>query len=287
MQPFKYLPQVPRDAEWGLSVSTAGHQMIAPGLSYPPVGHEKTYLFDPKSGRILGEYQLLYIVSGEGTLSTKSAGIMKVTAGDMFMLFPGEWHTYCPDSDTGWNEYWIGFKGPHADRKLNCGFFSLRHPLFHVGIHEQIVRLYDAAIETASEQPRHFQRLLAGLVEHLLGLLLVMSERGHVETDSLVSKAKLLMEESVDENLKMSKVSEKLNMSYSTFRRQFRQYTGITPAVYFLGLKMHKAKMLLALGKSVKEVSIALGFESADYFSVAFKRIAGMTPTEYRKSVGL
>lgn len=119
MQPFKYLPQVPRDADWGLSVSTAGHQRIAPGLPYPPKGHEKSYLFDPAKGRILDEFQLLYIVSGNGLLSTASAGNMNVASGDMFLLFPGEWHTYYPSLDAGWDEYWIGFRGAAANDKVS------------------------------------------------------------------------------------------------------------------------------------------------------------------------
>lgn len=287
MQPFKYLPQVPRDTEWGLSVSTAGHQRIAPGVSYPPKGHEKAYLFDPVKGRVLSEYQLLYIVSGKGMLSTAAAGEMKISAGDMFLLFPGEWHTYRPDPDTGWSEYWIGFIGGNADAKVAGDFFSKKSPVFHVGVHEQVIRLYDEAITIASEQPRHFQQLLAGVVEYLLGIVLVMSEKVNLQKDSMVGRAKLLMEEYAAENIRMADISDKLNISYSTFRRQFRQYTGVTPAVYFLGVKMHRAKTLLALGKSVKEVSFALQFESSDYFSVAFKRVVGQTPTEYRQSVSL
>ena len=43
----------------------------------------------------------------------------------MFLLFPGEWHTYTPDKETGWNEYWIGFDGKIMENWEKNGFFSL------------------------------------------------------------------------------------------------------------------------------------------------------------------
>ena len=61
-------------------------------------------MFNPEHGRILAdEYQLLYIVEGKGVLQTRAAGNFRVGGGDMFMLFPGEWHSYMPDESTGWN----------------------------------------------------------------------------------------------------------------------------------------------------------------------------------------
>ena len=120
MDPIKYIAQNRRDRDWGLTVCSVGHQRISPGEDYPPRKHNQEYMFDPEQGRILPEYQLLYIVEGKGIFRTGSAGDMKVAAGDMFIIFPGEWHSYMPDPDTGWNEYWIGFEGVNMDNRVNA-----------------------------------------------------------------------------------------------------------------------------------------------------------------------
>ena len=136
MEPIKYIAQNDRDREWGLAVCSVGHQKISAGENYPPKKHNQEYMFDPEHGRILPEYQLIYIVDGSGMLSTKSAGCTKIKCGDMFMLFPGEWHSYRPDAGTGWNEYWIGFHGINIDNRVQAGFFSVKSPVFHIGYNE-------------------------------------------------------------------------------------------------------------------------------------------------------
>ena len=131
MESIKYIAQNQRDREWGLAVCSVGHQKIAPGEEYPPQKHNPEYMFDPSHGRVLPEYQMIYIADGKGALVTKSAGRINVCSGDMFILFPGEWHSYKPDESTGWNEYWIGFQGINIDNRVHAGFFSPEAPLFH------------------------------------------------------------------------------------------------------------------------------------------------------------
>ena len=42
----------------------------------------------------------------------------------MILLFPGEWHSYYPDRETGWDEYWVGFRGIHIDKRVEKKFFT-------------------------------------------------------------------------------------------------------------------------------------------------------------------
>lgn len=58
---IKYLMVNERDTEWGTTINSVGFQHIEPGEPYPPRNHPTRYLFDTAKGRILDEYQLLYI----------------------------------------------------------------------------------------------------------------------------------------------------------------------------------------------------------------------------------
>ncbi len=289
MEPIKYIAQNDRDKEWGLTVCSVGHQKISAGESYPPEKHNREYMFDPEHGRILPEYQLIYIVDGAGILSTKSAGCTEIKGGDMFMLFPGEWHSYRPDPDTGWNEYWIGFHGINIDNRVKAGFFSASSPVFHIGHNEQITGLYHEAINAAIRQEPFFQQLLAGVVNHLLGIVFMTAGRNALGKDGealgIVKRSKNIMSESLEKDIRMPEIADRLNIGYTRFRRLFKQYTGQSPAQYFINMKIHRAKELLrGTNASIKEISIILHFESAEYFTTMFRSRTGMTPTEFRKS---
>lgn len=60
---FKYLIVNERDKRFGLSVTTVGFQAIRAGSVYPPRNHPDAYYFTAQKGRVLHEYQLVYITS--------------------------------------------------------------------------------------------------------------------------------------------------------------------------------------------------------------------------------
>ena len=284
MEPIKYIARNRKDGEWGLTVCSVGHQRIAPGETYPPRKHNQEYMFDPDQGRILPEYQLLYIVEGKGILRTGTAGCMEVKGGDMFIIFPGEWHSYRPDESTGWNEYWIGFEGVNMDNRVDAGFFTPASPLMHIGYNEFAVNLYNEAIRTATRQEPYFQQLLAGIVNHLLGLMFMTGTRNRRGQDEnitrLINLAKNAMQDALEDDIRMPDIAERLNISYTKFRRLFKEYTGQSPARYFINMKIHRAKeMLRGTSASIKEISIILHFETPEYFATLFKSRTGMRLT--------
>ena len=65
MQKSKYLVANERDARWGLTVSTVGYDEVHANEPYPTPNHPDGYFFDSAKGRVLNEYQLLYLVEGE------------------------------------------------------------------------------------------------------------------------------------------------------------------------------------------------------------------------------
>ena len=147
-----YLPVTGHDERWGIVCTTAGYQNVPPGSPYPLTQHPDSYSFTRSRGRVLGEYQLLYIVSGQGEFRSASSPAAPVKAGTVVMLFPDEWHTYAPDPETGWEEWWVGFRGENIDRRVAEGFFSPKTPLLHIGHSAGIVSCYQEIIRSAEEE---------------------------------------------------------------------------------------------------------------------------------------
>ena len=287
MKPIQYITETRRDAQWGLSVCSVGYQKVQSGELYPPTVHHREYLFNPNKGRILQEYQLLYIISGKGHLRTDHGGIHEIGAGDMFLLFPGEWHTYYPEKTIGWEEYWIGFKGTNIDQRVRAGFFSVENPVYHIGVNRDVTRLYDEAIQIASRQEAFFQQLLAGLVNHLLGLMFMTNQTLTLnvapELPGVIANARDYMQQMVEENISMPDVASYVGMSYANFRHTFKRYTGLSPVQYFINLRLHRAKELLrGTDLSIKEISYNLHSVNPEYFSTLFKKRTGLKPSDFR-----
>lgn len=285
---LKYLAVNPVDLQWGAAVNSVGQQRIAPGMDYPPRNHPSRYIFSVGSGRVLHEYQLLYITEGRGRFSCETLGRNKaipVSSGMMFLLFPGEWHSYHPDPQIGWKEYWIGFNGALISNLEKNRFISREKPIFKVNIHEDIVSLYDEAIAAAVAQESGFQQLLAGIVSRLLSLAYFYDKNYQYQksdTANKIGQAKVMIQESY-QDITPEEIAAKLCLSYSTFRKTFKEYTGFSPARYISEVRMSKAKELLTnTSLSIKEVAYHVGYNNHDYFFTAFRNMTGRTPAEYR-----
>ena len=230
---------------------------------------------------------MLYITEGEGVFNSAHAKDIPLKAGDLFLLFPGEWHTYHPTGKNGWKSYWIGFKGKNVDDRVKAGFLSVDKPIYHVGFSADIIRLYEEAYKRAQEEAPYSQQILAGIVNHLVGLMYALERsmelsKDHTRVD-MINLARLRIRESLEVDLTIQQVAEELGVSYSNFRKLFKEFTGISPALYQQDLRLQRAKELLATTTlSIKEIAYRLRFESPDYFSSKFKIKTGKKPSEFR-----
>jgi AraC-type DNA-binding domain-containing proteins len=288
---YKYLPVSEEDESWGLSVLNTGCTRIAPGTAYPYSNHPSHHYFNWQKGRVLQEYQVIYITQGRGIFDSKNAANKTVQEGSVLLLFPGERHRYKPDEKTGWDEYWVGFNGAIAHNLLQKKFFTPGQPVLNIGYHEHLLNLFTEVIDKTKDEKAGYQPLIAGTVLHILGYIHSASQQDKFEgqdIDDIVNKARLIFRSNIEENISPVDVANELHISYSRFRKIFKDYTGLAPGQFQIQLKIHKAKeLLLNPSKTIKEISYELNFESNFYFSKLFKEKTGMTPIEFRnKALG-
>lgn len=284
---YKYLPVSSTDESWGLSVLNTGCTRIVAGSPYPYATHPTHHYFNWEKGRVLHEFQVIYITKGGGIFESKNGGKLSIGEGSIIILFPEERHRYKPNKKTGWDEYWVGFDGPIVQNLLNKKFFTRTNPVIPVGYHEPLLQLFLEIIDKTKEEKAGYQPLIAGTVLHLLGYIYSLSQQEKFSgqnVDAIVDKARLLFRSNIEQNISPVDVAHELQISYSRFRKIFKEYTGLAPGQFQIQLKIHKAKELLSnSSKSVKEIAFELNFESNFYFSKLFKEKTGMTPVQFRK----
>lgn len=93
-----------------------------------------------------------------------------------------------------------------------------------------------------------------------------------------------LMERHLQDNdLNVTTISSDLLISASKFNYKLKELTGESPGSFFRKFKLNRAARLLREGKyNVSEVAYMTGFGTVSYFSVAFKKQFGVSPSEYK-----
>lgn len=84
------------------------------------------------------------------------------------------------------------------------------------------------------------------------------------------------------EKLTVNELALKCNVSSAYLKKIFAKYNGLGIHEYILQNKISIAKQMLSEGEPVTTVADSLGFSSQNYFSTAFKRKTGVSPSEYK-----
>ena len=222
---------------------------------------------------------------GEGIFESKETGVIKISEGDAFLLFPNVWHRYKPSKKTGWTERWVGFSGHIANQFMTNNFFSPKSPIIPKCNKTPVLNYFNTFFKLFDEEPFGFQRLASGICMQLIAELYNIKNGGNniTDLDSMVSRTKRKMYEHIDTSLDLNQIASELSVSYSKFRLDFKRQTGVSPLQYYLSLKIEKSKeLLLNTHKTQKEIAYELGFESDVYFNRLFKKKTGLAPGKFR-----
>ncbi|MEX2593931.1 MAG: AraC family transcriptional regulator [Anditalea sp.] len=284
----KYFHIGPVEEKWGFYVNTAGYTKINPNSHYPlNKEHPQNHSFNWDKGRILSSYYLVFICKGQGVFESAYTDLTQINEGTCFFLYPGVWHRYKPNSGTGWEEYWIGFNGAYPNDLMHKGFFTADDPCIYVGLNSDLLNLFQKLIETIRFSSSGYNQIIAGIALQILGVVNSISIHKGQENDPigiLISKAKFLLQESLDKSVDMEILAKNLPMGYSAFRKAFKEKVGVSPNQYHLNLRLNRAKNLLSTTTlRISEVAYLSGFDSLFYFSKLFKNKNGQSPKSYRK----
>jgi AraC-like DNA-binding protein len=284
---FVYLPKQPTNSIWGCVTTAAGFTHILPRQPYPPHHHPLDHHFNWDKGRVLQNFQIILISAGSGMFESDAfRGPQGVEPGTVIILFPGVWHRYQPNSETGWVEHWIECRGPVFDEAARTGLIQPQFSLLKPRLIHNLSDCFERCHNLARTDAMANQDLLSTLGLHLLALLghLRRGERGFTRAiDDVVQRAHTLIALRCQEPLDLPALAAELGVGYSSFRHNFMARVGISPRQHYLNTRIQKAQDLLAnTAKSIKEITEVLGFESAAYLSKQFKSRVGVSPHEWR-----
>jgi AraC family transcriptional regulator len=111
----------------------------------------------------------------------------------------------------------------------------------------------------------------------------VQTHRGGLGSARL-RRIKELVHAKMEDELTLCEMAQSVELSTAHFSRMFRKSTGENPHHFVLRHRVERAKeMLRAAEARVLDVAVACGFKTQQHFARVFRRMCGVSPTEYRQ----
>lgn len=118
---------------------------------------------------------------------------------------------------------------------------------------------------------------------YVISALQRIREEREQQTLTVLGRAKSYIQGRFAEELSLEEVADFVHLNPHYFSKIFKQQVGETFIDFVTGLRIDKAKELMASEHlSLKEICFMVGYKDPNYFSRVFKKITGVTPTEYR-----
>ena len=258
------------------------------------------------SGESHSGWEFVYVENGKVSVGADDATYI-LKKGEMVCHKPFEFHTikpfekgtsviiFCFETDNEYMEYFnnkILSIGQRQKQYLN-DIANMGKKVFLPKAPLDIVK--DGQMDISPDSTELKEQFIKNTIE-----LLIISL---VDTDSIdkktrisiyqhVSQRQTLTENIIDyltknmaDEINLKSISKQFSYSLSSIKRIFKEETGSSIIAYLNNLRMTKAKQLLIEDNlSIGEIGAAVGFQNTYYFSNAFKKRWGKSPSKFKSS---
>lgn len=224
-----------------------------------------------------------HTLAGAGRLRYERQRRTVAPGETMLVMIPHD-HRYWIEDGERWEFFWIAMAGREALR-LHRAILETAGPVFRLradtvaGLARMSLDLRDAKARAAGEASAIAYAATMAIYDDLLG----GDGRPRTMRSRSVEQALSYIRQNLDAPLDVEELAAAAGLSRSHFSRMFRSCEGISPAEYVFSERMRRATSLLASGDlPVKQISRECGFADPNYFTKAFRRSYGASPTEFR-----
>ena len=231
---------------------------------------------------VRSHYLLVFVREGRATLFGRRRDL-RLNAGDLLVMFPGEEVHYRSDADAAWSILWLGVGGEFVSELFRDLSVTPEAPVFRPEDPAGIEARLEAILAAADKGAPGGRDACASLLCKFFAVLSLPREDGGGDP---VERSKRLFRSRLDEELSVSRIARDLHLDPSYFARIFRRRTGLSPCAYLASERIRRAKYLLRVTDSpVREIARSVGLHDQLYFSRLFRRKIGLSPSEYRLTV--
>lgn len=228
-------------------------------------------------------YELELLLSGQGE-HLYNGRKYPLVRGSLYAMSPADTHAYQIDESVCL--YHLSVNAERLPADIRSRLWADRQPI--VINEKDILRLsilFDLLIEECERQGPLAENTEKNLLEVITTLILrLMGDNGPALEKGHLHKAIAYMQTNFTRPLPLSETASVAGLNLTYFSELFTKKMGRSYGQYLTNLRIEYAKRLLRGSQlNVKEICFECGFSTLSTFLQAFRKTAGMTPSEYRK----
>jgi AraC family transcriptional regulator, transcriptional activator for feuABC-ybbA operon len=238
---------------------------------------------------ILQHHELIYIAGGEGSIILERKKY-PLKGGMLLYICPDVLHSMEIDAEGPGCFYSVHFS--FVGINFNDGSWDINDKVKIVPLHPvqalqdsyPIQEAFKKLTDSWNAKLPGYEFVARTLLEQLLIAIYQNTQRQNQNYGASLKVEKIIafMHENINSQITLAQLAELVQLSPTYLSRAFKETTEYSVIEYFNKMKIDKAKeLLIEGGKKVKEVAGVLGFSDEFYFSRIFKKIEGVSPSEF------
>lgn len=235
----------------------------------------------------LASYLFFIVLEGEGELEYEGR-THPLSEGSCVFLDCRKHYAHAT-SKRLWKLMWVHFDGPTMPgvylKYRERGGQPAFKPSGTADYTALLERIHHTAAAEDYVRDMHINELLAALLSLLMQSgWSPASQRKSAGNHRTLSDVKAWLDQHYHEKIALDELADKFFINKFYLTRLFKEQYGSSIVNYVLSLRISRAKELLRFtDQPIEEIGRRCGIPDANYFSRAFRKVEGVSPSEYRK----
>lgn len=230
-------------------------------------------------------YDFVYITEGGGTYRTNSI-TQEIKIGHIILIKSGEKAEFIPTIGKQTSLFHVSVVCLQYTLFLEKIDLFQKSSIANIGQNVIIENIFDNMIQILKENKSGSQAVLNTSLMLALSIANYKLLNCHEKEDPNIEKINTAVEilrHDTTSKISPEEVAERIGISYSLFRRIFKENMGTSPAQYQMDIRLKKSQELLTTTNySIAKIAEMLSFSDTAQFSTFFRKRQNMTPREYR-----
>jgi AraC family transcriptional regulator len=224
-----------------------------------------------------------HTIAGRGELDYAGARHVLLPGSTMVLSFPHA-NRYWLDRGQTWEYFWIGANGREALRLMRT-IIDLKGPVVTPS-GPAVDRMAGACLRLMRAPELLSGDISAAAYEAMMALHDGLFGAAPAVTTTVapqIARVQSFIAAHLGEPLGVDRLARVAGLSRAHFVRRFGSEAGKSPADFVFAARMERAtRLLIATDQPVGAIAAATGFANGNYFAKAFRRLNGISPSEYR-----